>query len=303
MLTIRWGLDEVAIYTLNEAVIKINTVLGYQWNMDDLVRHAQEGAFRLFCKVDDVPVVRTSWGRCFHILGIIQQAPFTLCPDTQAEFDRCEIIKEIACFSGFCSLPAAQLRLLAQGQQPIHLSHIEQLDREGCQTVWEVMNLPAWIERYAPLLSEMNGSHQTLVEYLNVNLKGTEREYLEELQGTVVVSLTQCWVAVESVKVFIEWVSQQNTDEDEKDGLTRRQKQMNALVKIIKEMHMNPQALIVGNGEKEVIRSACAAKDSHLFTNTVSTFNGIWKGAVKAGHIKIVENSRAKSNVVRKITT
>lgn len=203
MLTIRWGLDEVAIYTLNEAVIKINTVLGYQWNMDDLVRHAQEGVFRLFCKVDDAPVVRTRWGRCFHILEIIQQVPFTLFPNNQAEFDRCEIIKEIACFSGFCSLPAAQLRLLAQGQHPIHLSHIEQLNREGCLTAWEVMNLPAWIERYEPLLSEVNSSHQVLVECLKLNLKGTEREYLEELQGTVAISLNQCWVDTESVENFI----------------------------------------------------------------------------------------------------
>ena len=33
MLTIRWGLDDVGIYTLNEAVIKINTVLSYQWDI------------------------------------------------------------------------------------------------------------------------------------------------------------------------------------------------------------------------------------------------------------------------------
>ncbi len=298
MLTIRWGLDDVGIYTLNEAVIKINTVLSYQWDIDDLVRHAQERTFRLFCKIDDVPVVKARWGRCFHIQEIIQYSPFTLFPDRKAEFDRCEIIEEISCFSGFCNLPAAQLRLLAQGQHPIHLSHIEELDREGCPTTWEVMNLPAWIERYEPLLSEVNSSHQVLVECLKLNLKGTEREYLEELQGTVAISLNQCWIAVESVEGFIEWVRQQDTDEGKNDGLTRRQKQMNALVRVLRTMHLVPMSLEVGDGTKDGIHKACVLAYPRLFTESKTTFNGIWVDAVKSSVIKVTKNKRAKEKGV-----
>lgn len=87
------------------------------------------------------------------------------------------------------------------------------------------------------------------------------------------------------------------------DGLKRSSKQFAVLLVVIKEMHMNPQALSVGMGEKKAIHYACMAKDSHLFTKEADTFNGIWKRAVKAGCIKIIENSRAKNNVVRKITT
>lgn len=49
----------------------------------------------------------------------------------------------------------------------------------------------------------MNSSHQVLVEFLDIKLKGTERAYLEGLQGTVAVSLNQCWVDTESVESFI----------------------------------------------------------------------------------------------------
>lgn len=78
------------------------------------------------------------------------------------------------------------------------------------------------------------------------------------------------------------------------DHLKRRAKQVEALLKVIEKMNMNPQALNVGGGNKKKIHDACVCEYPQLFTLSIHTFNGIWQAALKKGVIKIAENSRAK---------
>lgn len=78
------------------------------------------------------------------------------------------------------------------------------------------------------------------------------------------------------------------------DHLKRRAKQVEALLKVIEKMNMNPQALNVGGGNKKKIHDACICEYSQLFTSSIHTFNGIWQAALKKGVLKITENSRAK---------
>lgn len=84
--------------------------------------------------------------------------------------------------------------------------------------------------------------------------------------------------------------SESNPDDD----LKRRAKQVEALLKVIEKMNMNPQALNVGGGNKKKIHDACVCEYSQLFTSSIHTFNGIWQAALKKGVLKITENSRAK---------
>lgn len=82
--------------------------------------------------------------------------------------------------------------------------------------------------------------------------------------------------------------------ESNTDDLKRRDKQVEALLKVIEKISMNPQALTVGGGNKKRIHDACVCEYPQLFTLSIHTFNGIWQAALKKGVIKIAENSRAK---------
>lgn len=88
--------------------------------------------------------------------------------------------------------------------------------------------------------------------------------------------------------------------ESNTDDLKRRDKQVEALLKVIEKISMNTQTLTVGGGNKQKIHDACVCEYPQLFTSSIHTFNGIWQAALKKGVIKIAENSRAKDKVVRK---